>query len=145
MSEPTKKQEQVIHILEQQLIRKGVLDDRGYRLLLNGWFGRQSSADLTREEASLLIERLVRMGGVITSVRKRGVRLHEESSIEGLRREVVQIARERYGEDFEKPLKALCARLNIPDYRSMDVRHGKVLKETLLRLQTEGPYVPKGN
>lgn len=140
---PTKKQEQIIHVLEHQLMRKELLDERGYRLLLTEWFGRHSSRDLTREEASSLIERLVKMGGVITPPSlPSSERFREESSISGLRKEVIGIARERYGENFEKPLAALCRKLNIPDYRSMDVRHGKALKETLIRLQSEGPYVP---
>lgn len=148
MEGPTKKQKRIIHILEQQLIRKGLLDDKGYRLLLSVWFGRQSSLDLTHEEASFLIDQLVGMGGVISRVPGHGSsrgrihaeRFHEESSVEGLRNEVIQIARERYGEDFVKPLEALCRKLNIEDYRTMDVRHGKALKKTLLRLQAEGPY-----
>ena len=143
---PTRKQEQIIHILEQQLVSKGLLDDKGYHLLLMKWFGRQSSRDLTHEEASLLIDRLVKMGGVIShgrgrTIPSRGSR--EQSSVEGLRNEVLQIAKERYGEQFERPLAALCRKLNIEDYRTMDVRHGKALKETLLRLQAEGPYGEK--
>jgi Bacteriophage Mu, GemA protein len=147
---PTRKQEQLIHILERQLVRKELLDDRGYRHLLTKWFGRNSSRELTPEEASLLIDRLVQMGGVISrrpghDSRRRRIlasRFHEESSMEGLRNEVLQIARERYGEDFGKPLAALCRKLNIPDYSSMDVRHGKALKKTLLRLEAGGPYIP---
>jgi len=148
MVEPTKKQRQVIHILEQQLIRKGLLDEKGYRLVLMSWFGRESSKYLNREEASFLIDQLIQMGGVVSRAPKQGGRreriqaigFHEESSIEGLRDEVLRIAKERYGKDFEKPLAALCRKLKIEDYRTVDVRHGKVLKETLLRLQAKGPY-----
>jgi hypothetical protein len=146
--EPTRKQKQIIHILEHQLIGKGLLDDKGYHLILMGWFGKKSSRDLTHEEASFLIDQLVKMGGVITpSPGREGSkglisfrRFHEESSLEGLRKEVLQIAKERYGKDFERPLAALCRHLNIEDYRSVDVRHGKALKDALLRLQSEGPY-----
>lgn len=139
---PTRKQEQLIHILERQLVRRELLDDRGYRHLLKKWFGKDSSRDLSPEEASILIDRLVQMGGVVSRgpAAVRAGKFHEESSLEGLRSEVLQIARERYGEDYEKPLAALCRKLNIEDYRTMDVRHGKALKKTLLRLQAEGPY-----
>lgn len=147
INETTNKQKQIIHVLEHQLIQKGLLDDEGYHRLLMRRFGKQSSRDLTREEASSLIEELVRMGGVISRQPKHSGRsgiaasgIHEESSIEGLRLEVVEIAMERYGENFERPLAALCRKLNIEDYRSMDVRHGKALKDALLRLQAEGPY-----
>ena len=150
VNQTTNRQKQIIHVLEHQLIEKGLLDDEGYHSLLMGRFGKRSSRDLTREEASLLIEELIRMGGVTSGQPKRisprrrlkagGFR--EESSVGGLRLEVVDIARERYGKDFEKPLAALCRKLNVEDYRSMDVRHGKALKDALLRLQAEGPYRP---
>jgi hypothetical protein len=140
----SKKQKQIIHILEHQLISKGLLDDRGYHLMLLEWFGRGSSKDLTREEASLLIDRLVKMGGAIThDSHTRPFTVHrfeEESSIEGLRHEVMQLAKERYGKDFERPLAALCSKLHIDDYTVMDVRHAKAVKEALLRLEAKGPY-----
>jgi hypothetical protein len=151
MEHSTKKQKQIIHILEHQLVSMGLLDDKGYRLLLMGWFGRESSRDLSHEEASVLIDQLVKMGGVIS----RGAKLSghgqhnpvqrfvEEGSIKGLRNEIILIAKERYGEDFERPLTALCNKLNIRDYRSMDVRHAKAIKETLLRLQAAGPFSSK--
>jgi hypothetical protein len=151
MDRASKKQKQIIHILEQQLIRKGALDDKGYRLLLMAWFGRESSKDLSHAEASFLIDQFVKMGGEITWVPKHGFhgqripahRFSEEGSIEGLRKEIILLAKERYGEDFEKPLAALCRRFKIGDYMSVDVRHAKAIKETLLRLQTEGPYAKK--
>jgi hypothetical protein len=151
MERITRKQKQIIHILEHQLVRKGLLDERSYHLLLMGWFGKGSSRDLAQEEASFLIDQLVKMGGVITwspKHAKGGQRtpahgFGEESSIEGLRHEVIKLARERYGENFERPLAALCRRFEIKDYRSMDVRHAKALKETLLRLEMEGPYTGK--
>jgi hypothetical protein len=143
----TKKQKQIIHILEHQLINKRLLDDKGYHRMLMEWFGRGSSKDLTREEASFLIDRLVKMGGVIThDSHTRPIPAHrfeEESSIEGLRHEVMQLAKERYGEDFERPLAALCKKLHIDDYTQMDVRHAKAIKEALLRLEAEGPYEAK--
>jgi Bacteriophage Mu, GemA protein len=145
MKQTTKKQKQIIHILEQQLIRNGLLDEGGYRLVLRALFGRESSTDLSLEEGSVLIDQLVQMGGVIAGVPKHGRRMQvrrfgEESSIDGLRREVLQLAKERYGDNFERPLKALCRRFNVDDYSSMDVSHAKAIKETLERLQAEGPY-----
>ncbi len=147
MENATKNQKQIIHILEHQLIDKGLLDDKGYHLMLIEWFGRGSSRDLTREEASSLIDRLVKMGGVIThGSHTRPIPAHgfgEESSIWGLRHEVMQLAKERYGEDFDRPLAALCRKLHIDDYTSMDVRHAKAIKEALLRLEAEGSYKGK--
>ncbi len=147
MESATKKQKQIIHILEHQLINKGLIDDGGYHLILLEWFGKGSSKDLTQEEASFLIDKLVKMGGVITHDSHTQPiaphRFEEESSIEGLRHEVIRLAKERYGEDFEKPLAALCEKLHIDDYTRMDVRHAKAIKETLLRLEAEGPYERK--
>ncbi len=151
MKRSTKKQKQIIHILEQQLIRKGAIDEKGYRLILMGLFGKESSRDLSHAEASRLIDQLVKMGGEITWAQKDGSQMHripaerfeEPSSIEGLRHEVVLLAKERYGEEFDRPLAALCKKLHIDDYTSMDVRHAKAVKETLLRLRTEGPYTSK--
>ncbi len=139
----TKKQKQIIHILEQQLIRKGLLDEGGYRLVLESLFGRDSSRDLSHEDGSVLIDQLVRMGGVISWGRGQQMQAHgygEESSIDGLRREVIRLAQERYGDDFDRPFRALCRRFNVDDYSLMDVRHAKAIKETLERLQEEGPY-----
>jgi hypothetical protein len=148
MESATRKQKQLIHILERQLIDKALLDDKGYHLMLMGWFGKASSKELTSEEASFLIHQLVRMGGVITESPEQHRRIpthrfDEESSVEGLRHEVLQLAKERYGEDFEKPLAALCRKLHIDDYNKMDVRHAKAIKEALIRLETEGPYQAK--
>ncbi len=140
----TRKQKQIIHILEHQLIEKGLLDEAGYRLMLMGLFGKESSINLRYDEGAALIDQLVRMGGKLTwSPKRRGRMFNEEASIEGLRREVIQLAKERYGEDYEKPLIALCRKLRIDDYATMDVRHAKAVKETLLRLENEGPYTAK--
>lgn len=85
MERATNKQKQIIHLLEHQLIVKEVLDDEGYRLILRGLLGRESSKDLSHAEASLLSDQLVKMGGEITSVPKHGseyrmkVRLGESS------------------------------------------------------------------
>jgi Bacteriophage Mu, GemA protein len=151
MKRSTKKQKQIIHILEHQLIMKGRLDEKGYRLVLMGLFGKESSRDLSNAEASRLIDQLLKMGGEIMPAQKRGshvqripaVKFDEPGSLEGLRHEVIQLAKERYGEEFEKPLAALCRKLHINDYTSMDVRHAKAVKETLLRLRSEGPYTSK--
>ncbi len=149
MKRTTKKQKQIIHILEQQLIRKGLLDEGGYRLMLGSLFGRDSSRDLSYEEGSVLIDQLAKMGGVIFRGPEHGGRgqqmqahrYGEESSIDGLRREVIRLARERYGDGFERPFRSLCRRFNVDDYSLMDVRHAKAIKEALERLQEEGPYM----
>jgi Bacteriophage Mu, GemA protein len=150
MKRSTKKQKQIIHILEHQLIMKGLLDEKRYRLVLMGMFGKESSRDLSHAEASQFIDQLLKMGGGTTAPKQDdhgqsvpATRFIEPGSLEGLRREVIQLAKERYGDAFEKPLAALCGKLHIDDYTSMDVRHAKAVKETLLRLEEEGPYKAK--
>ncbi len=63
-----------------------------------------------------------------------------ESSLDGLRREVADIARERFGEDFEKPLNALCKKFGVDRFRWLNVAHAKAIRDRLKELQAEGPY-----
>lgn len=63
-----------------------------------------------------------------------------ESSLDGLRREVADLARERFGEEFERPLNAFCRKFGIGHYRWLNVACAKVVRERLKELQAEGPY-----
>lgn len=62
-----------------------------------------------------------------------------ESSRRGLLQEVADLAKQRFGEDFVRPLNALCERFKIEGYRSMRVSQAKAVKATLIRLQREDP------
>ncbi len=62
-----------------------------------------------------------------------------ESSRRGLLQEVADLARQRFGDDFVRPLNALCERFKVEGYRSMRVTQAKAVKATLIRLQREDP------
>ena len=64
-----------------------------------------------------------------------------ESSRRGLLQEVSDLAKQRFGEDFVRPLNALCERFKVEGYRSMRVSQAKAVKATLIRLQREDPRV----
>ena len=66
-----------------------------------------------------------------------------ESSFKGLKEEVVDIAQARFGDDFEEPLNNLCKKFKVTHYRWLTLRQAKAIKDTLTRLQEEGPYVAK--
>ena len=71
-----------------------------------------------------------------------GPRRHEgtkkyESSLQGLRQEVQDLARERFGESWEQPLNMFCRRFGVQHYRWLDVSHAKAVKEALIRLQKQ--------
>ena len=62
-----------------------------------------------------------------------------ESSRRGLLQEVADLAKQRFGNDFVRPLNALCERFRVEGYRSMRVSQAKAVKATLIRLQREDP------
>ena len=62
-----------------------------------------------------------------------------ESSRRGLLDEVADLARQRFGADFVRPLNALCERFGVEGYRSMRVSQAKAVKAALIRLQREDP------
>ena len=62
-----------------------------------------------------------------------------ESSRAGLLEEIRDLAIARFGEDFVRPLNALCERFGVEGYRSMRVSQAKAVKATLIRLQREDP------
>ena len=67
-----------------------------------------------------------------------------ESSRDGLLKEVVDLARARFGEDFIVPLNNLCARFGESDgYRKMRIAALKELKRRLKELQRDDPWKPE--
>lgn len=62
-----------------------------------------------------------------------------ESSRRGLLQEIADLAKQRFGEDFIRPLNALCERFKVEGYRSLRVNQAKAVKATLIRLQREDP------
>ena len=58
-----------------------------------------------------------------------------ESSVNGLRTEICDIARERFGESWELPLNNFCQRFGVRHWKWLDVSHGKAVKEALIRLR----------
>ncbi len=62
-----------------------------------------------------------------------------ESSIGGLRAEVCDLARERFGESWELPLNNFCRRFGMAKWQWLDVEHGKAVKQALMRLQAGKP------
>lgn len=78
---------------------------------------------------------------------KSGVRSQEsgkryESSLNGLKKEICDIAQKRFGLGWDPPLNALCKRLGVVKWQWLDLRHAKAMKETLIRLEREGEYEP---
>jgi hypothetical protein len=58
-----------------------------------------------------------------------------ESSIKGLRDEICDLAKARFGESWELPLNNFCRRFGIERWQWLDVNHGKAVKGALIRLQ----------
>ncbi|MFQ5901494.1 MAG: hypothetical protein ACE5IH_08060, partial [Thermodesulfobacteriota bacterium] len=54
-----------------------------------------------------------------------------ESSRKGIIDEIIDLAKARFGDGFERPLNNLCKRFGISHYKWLDVRHGKALKKRL--------------
>lgn len=65
-----------------------------------------------------------------------------ESSRAGLLQEIKDLAIARFGQDFIRPLNALCDRFRVEGYRSLRVNQAKAVKATLIRLQREDPRTP---
>mgnify|MGYP001567645045 CR=1 FL=1 len=58
-----------------------------------------------------------------------------ESSRAGLLEEVKDLAVARFGQDFVRPLNALCERFRVEGYRSMRVSQAKAVKATLAEMR----------
>ncbi len=58
-----------------------------------------------------------------------------ESSTKGLKDEICDLARERFGESWELPLNNFCIRFGVKRWQWLDVSHGRAVKQALFRLQ----------
>lgn len=60
------------------------------------------------------------------------------SSLKGLRDEICDLARERFGESWELPLNNFCVRFGVKRWQWLNVSHGRAVKAALVRLQNVG-------
>ena len=119
------REKALIHIAKAQL----GMDDDTYREMLKNLTGKTSSKDLTPFEFDRVMRHLRRLG---FRYRKKG---GFESSRKGLIEEIEALARERWGEGFERPLNSFCTCFEVEHYRWLDVRHAKAVKKALLRMR----------
>jgi hypothetical protein len=59
-----------------------------------------------------------------------------DSSIQGLRDEIADLAKARWGESWEMSLNSLCRRFGVRHWKWLDVAHGKEIKKTIQRMQS---------
>jgi hypothetical protein len=123
------------------------LSDEQYRDMLSDRYWKHSCTELTYKEASDLIDHFKTLGFAVTppspsyvkrGQAKRGGVTRYESSIAGLRQEIADIARERFGRDFESPLNALCKKFKVDHWKFLNVATGKEIKAALIRMQQSG-------
>lgn len=57
-----------------------------------------------------------------------------DSSMQGLKNELCDLARARFGDSWEAPLNSLCQRFGVKRWQWLDVAHGKELKAVILRM-----------
>lgn len=135
-----------IHLGKNQL----GLSEEEYRTILAENFGVRSSKDLTDPEAERLVNVLFKkMGFEIKRPAKprhpaptREVFYHK-SSMKGLREEIAEYARRRFGPGWERPLGALAERIAGIERLEWirNLYHLKEIKNALLKLESSGPYV----
>jgi len=105
-----------------------------------GVIGKRLSAASSAEVARVLVY-IHNRHGVLGNPKSeiRNPKLQYESSRRGLLQEIADLAKQRFGEDYVRPLNALCERFKVEGYRSMRVSQAKAVKATLIRLQREDP------
>lgn len=60
-----------------------------------------------------------------------------DSSIQGLRDEICDLAKARWGmESWERSLNSLCNRFGVKRWQWLDYSHGRELKSTIIRMQS---------
>ncbi len=59
------------------------------------------------------------------------------SSLQGLKANICDLARDRFGESWELPLNNFCRRFGIERWQWLDVSHGRAVKAALMRLERE--------
>lgn len=124
-----KKQVQLIHIAKKNLN----MNDDEYRLVLSRW-NVTTCKDLSYRQAGEVIDYFKAIGFKLQSKRPRRANDGKQyaSSLQGLREEIVDLARERFGDTWERSLINLCRRYGVTHYRWTDMRHGKEIKRFLV-------------
>ena len=149
MTEITRKQTALIHIANTQC---GITADVHMAHVVEFGSGLDewtaSSKYLSYEQAEKLIAHLTEAHGFKKKTRKReGEVYYHKASLQGLRNEIAEYARRRFGDGWEKPLMALASKITHQEIDRlewiMNYYHLKEIKEALLRLEAAGPYVPR--
>ena len=136
----TARQIKLIHIGKNSLR----LDRDEYRMILRERYGVGSSKDLTTGQASDLLEYFKGLGFPLQPPKRAPLPRHE-SSLPGLREEVRDLARERWGDGsagspqagWERPLNGLCRRFGVDRWQWLDVKHAKAIKAWLIKHRIE--------
>lgn len=134
-----KKRIQLVHVAKHQL---GLTDDN-YRAILSQW-KVESSKDMTLFQLGQLLDYLKVLGFrgkpghkalADPSPRLRvpaSPRPKHPSTMQGLRDEIQDLARDRWPGSWEHSLNTLCKKFGVDHVRFLDVTHGKALKQWLL-------------
>lgn len=70
--------------------------------------------------------------------RSQGEQQKYASSMQGLKEEICDLAKARWGEAWELPLNNFCLRFGVKRWQWLDVRHGRAVKDVLVRMQGTG-------
>ena len=120
--------------IDQEILREDIAP---------GLIGKRLSRASSQEVAKVLVYIHNRHGVPDGENPKSEIRnpkwMQYESSRRGLLQEIADLAKQRFGEDFVRPLNALCERFKVEGYRSMRVSQAKAVKAALIRLQKEDP------
>lgn len=143
MNKPIDKtQIKLIHIAKSKL---GISDEE-YRTMLSDRYWVNTSKELNYEDASDLIDHFKTLGFTIVSSRGHSggspvYHKEYEQSIEGLKKEICDIARARWGEFWERSLnKLINNKFQVTHWKFLDVTTGKKIKRMLISMQAAGPY-----
>lgn len=133
----------LIHIAKAKLH----LSDDEYRTMLSDRYWVNTSKGLSYDDASDLIDHLKSLGFQVVSRQGNtgGSPLYKnnyQASTDGLRKEICDIARARWGEFWERSLnKLITNKFEVAHWRFLDVTTGKKIKRALISMQAAGPYV----
>jgi len=138
-----KKLIQLVHVAKSKL----GLPEEQYRALICELFSDSfagSCSELSDAQLEGLLDALKSMGFSVKpkAAWKQGENFDHEASTAGLRAEIEEYSKARWGEGFQKPLNALVkAMFKVEEYGWL--RDGwklKRLKESILKLNARGPY-----
>ena len=151
-----RKRVQLVHIAANEL---GLLDpkkhdtdpDDEYHTILKRWNRsgtRQpvtSSLQMSYQQLGELLDFMSALGFKLKSKhpspqpsppRVEGVKKYA-SSLDGLREEITDLARERWGAEHEQSLNKLCRKFGVSHWRFLNVNHGKAVKARLISWTAE--------